>query len=127
MIRAALALVPGLAPGLTAPAAAQPDPAFPAPDCAALWTATARFRARHAIDPAPPEPAAAMAAAFRAAAVQMGADPGTLDARIAALVPVYLVLLQRSILDGDRAAQDQYEWLSGLCRDLAQARGLAGH
>ncbi|SIO22686.1 hypothetical protein SAMN05444722_0908 [Rhodovulum sp. ES.010] len=123
MIRAA-----ALFAALAAPTAAGDDPTFPATDCAALWSATAAFRATYAIDRAPPAEAEAMAAAFREAALALGAGPAAaLDRRIAELHRVYFVLLQRAILDGDREARDRHEGLAELCGAFAEARGLAGH
>lgn len=123
MIRAGAAVL-----ALAVPAAAQDDPGFPATDCAALWAALAEFRATYAIDDAPPAEAAAMADAFREAALDLGDAPAeALDRRIATLDPIYSVLLRRAILDTDRDARDQYEWLAGLCAGFAQAQGLPGH
>ncbi|MBL3563982.1 hypothetical protein JMM59_02960 [Rhodovulum sulfidophilum] len=103
------------------------DPTFPAIDCAALWQATADFRTRYAIAEGSPAEAQAMARAFRDAALAEGADRDGVDDRIAALRPVYLLLLQRYLLDGERRARDQYVRLSGLCDDLGRASGLKGH
>ncbi|TDX33672.1 hypothetical protein [Rhodovulum visakhapatnamense] len=120
-LAACLALV-GPAPARTT------DPAFPALDCAALWDATADFRALYALAEGPPDEARAMARAFRDAAVALSDDPeAEVDARIAKLRPIYLLLLKRYILNGNRRARDRYVRLSGLCDDFGRDAALPGH
>ncbi|ARC88150.1 hypothetical protein [Rhodovulum sp. MB263] len=104
------------------------DPAFPATDCAALWQATASFRASYAIAEGAPSEARAMARAFRDAGLpRSGLTAAGYDARIARLRPVYLLLLENHILNGSRSSRDQYLRLSGLCDAFARSEGLPGH
>lgn len=120
MIRSATTLAAILAAG---PASA--DPSFPAVDCAALWAATARFGKGDAQDDAPAMAAQGMTDIFRDAAVaRSGDDPAVVDARIAELEPVYLLLLERYILDGDRDSRDQHAWLMTLCQRFLEEEGL---
>lgn len=124
---AAAALTACLAAVAPAPARTA-DPAFPAIDCAALWYATADFRARYALAEGSPDEARAMARAFRDAGVALTDDPeAAVDARIDKLRPIYLLLMRRYILDGNRRARDQYVRLSGLCDDFGREKALPGH
>jgi hypothetical protein len=101
------------------------DPLYPAVDCAALWAATAEFRETYAVDRADPAEARALSAAFRAAAVALnGGAAGPVEARIAELRPVYGMMLESYILDGDRDNQDVYEWLVETCGRFAEAQGI---
>lgn len=123
MIRPALAALV-----LAGTAAAQPDPLYPAADCAALWSAMAGFRARYAIDTAPPGAAQEMALAFRAAAIdRAGGDAAAVDRAIAARRPDLMLLLRSYIIDGDRDSREQFLRRSEICRRFAMENGLPWH
>lgn len=120
MIRAAVAALVLVA----TPAAAQTDPLFPEAECAALWAATAAFRAHYAIDSAAPGAARQLARDFRRRAIaKSGGDAAAVDRHIREATPPLLGLLEAYILDGDRDSRDTYEWLATLCDDFLKAHG----
>ncbi|MEX5727022.1 hypothetical protein Ga0609869_000375 [Rhodovulum iodosum] len=123
MIRAALAILL-----FTGAAGAQPDPTYPATECAALWSAMADFRARYAIDAAPPDEAREMAEAFRAAAIGLaGGDAADVDRRINAMRPDLMLLLRSYIIDGWRDSREQFLRRAEICRRFAVENGLPAH
>ncbi len=103
-----------------APAPAQTENLFPAPECAAFWGAYQAVQTRYAITEPPDGWAAQAAAGFRAVALRLaGGDTARVEREIAREYPVMVDMLEAYQIDGDATARDMFLRLTRICGEFA--------